>query len=123
MDAPSGGRGTYVFVLAEFENVNAGFTSLGARGKRAETVGSDAAESFLQYAGRRGALDRHLSDQVVLFAALAGGTSIFTASEVTRHLLANIHVIGKFLPARFHVEGALGGEGSVRVEGVSFPKP
>ncbi|WKZ34064.1 MAG: RNA 3'-terminal phosphate cyclase [Thermodesulfobacteriota bacterium] len=93
LDVSSGGRGTYVFVLAEFENVNAGFTSLGGRGKRAETVGSDAAESFLHYVKRRGALDRHLPDQLILFAALAGGTSFFTASEITSHLLTNIHVI------------------------------
>lgn len=123
LDAPSVGRGTSVFILAEFESVRAGFTSLGARGKRAEAVGREAAESFLHYMKRGGALDRHLSDQVVLFTALAGGTSFFTASEITRHLLTNIHVIGKFLPALFHVEGALGDEGSVRVEGVSFQKP
>ncbi len=120
LEAPSAGRGTSVFILAEFENVSAGFVSLGARGKRAEAVGIEAAEDFLRYVKRRGALDRHLSDQVVLYAALADGTSLFTASEITTHLLTNIHVIGKFLPARFHVEGGLGGEGSVRVEGAPF---
>lgn len=122
-EAPSGGRGTSLFVLAEFENIRAGFTSLGARGKRAEAVGREAAEGFLSYMRKRGALDRHLSDQIALYAALAGGTSFFTVSEVTRHLHTNIHVIGKFLPVRFHVEGVPGGDGSVRVEGASFIGP
>ena len=119
-EAPAPGRGTYLFILAEFENIRAGFTALGARGKRAETVGDEAAGEFLSYAYKEGALDRHLSDQVLLYAALSGGESVFSTVEITRHILTNIHVIEKFLPVRFQIKGTPGKEGIIAVKGASF---
>lgn len=120
IEAPSPGRGTYVFILAEFENIRAGFTAHGARGKRAETVGNEAAGEFLSYAGKDGAMDKHLSDQVLLYAALAKGESVFSTVEITRHILTNIHVIEKFLPVRFQIKGTPGQEGIITVKGASF---
>ena len=120
IEAPAPGRGTYLFILAEFENIRAGFTALGARGKRAETVGDEAAGEFLSYAYKEGALDRHLSDQVLLYAALSGGESVFSTVEITRHILTNIHVIEKFLPVRFQIKGTPGEEGIIAVKGASF---
>ena len=120
IEAPSPGRGTSVFILACYENLRAGFTALGARGKRAETVGAEAAEDFISYATGLGALDNHLSDQVLIYMALAGGRSFYSASQITGHLLTNIHVIEKFLPVKFHVEGNAGQVGLVRVDGAGF---
>ena len=65
-EAPSPGRGTSVFIVAEFENTRAGFSALGAPGKRAEAVGEEAALAFLEYLGQEGALDPHLSDQALI---------------------------------------------------------
>jgi len=122
IEAPSPGRGTYLFILAEFENIRAGFTAHGARGKRAEAVGIEAAGEFLSYASKNGALDKHLSDQVLLYAALAKGESVFSTVEITRHVLTNIHVIEKFLPVRFQIDGTRGQEGIVSVKGASFQR-
>ncbi|CAG1066759.1 RNA 3'-terminal phosphate cyclase [uncultured bacterium] len=121
-EAPSPGRGTSVFILAEFENSRAGFSALGAPVKRAEAVGVEAAMAFLEYMGKEGALDPHLSDQALIYMALAGGESSFTTTEITGHLLTNVHVIEKFLPVKFSVEGPAGFEGSVAVRGAGFEK-
>jgi len=106
--------------LADFENVRAGFIGLGAIGKRAEAVADEAADDFLQYWKRKGALDPHLSDQIVLYMALAKGQSAFTTTRITNHLLTNIWVIEQFLPVKFEVKGNVGEEGMVFVKGAGF---
>lgn len=121
-EAASPGRGTSVFILAEFEHTTAGFSALGARGKRAEEVGAEAARAFLEYMETTGALDPHLSDQALLYMALARGESVFTSSRITAHLLTNVHTIEAFLPARFIVEGAEGAQGTVTVSGAGLDK-
>lgn len=118
--APSPGKGTFCFILAEFEQVRGGFSSLGAIGKRAERVGEEAANAFLRYARREGALDPHLADQVVLYMALAEGRSAVTVGEATEHLRTNLWVIERFLPVRFDFTEDKGGEGKVEVEGAGF---
>lgn len=125
-EAPSPGRGTSVFILAEFENARAGFSALGAIGKRAEAVGIEAAEAFLKHTERKAALDPHLADQILIYMAIAKGESFFTASEITSHLLTNIHTIEKFLPVKFKVSGPPGppgSEGSVAVDGAGLERP
>lgn len=120
IEAPSPGRGTFVFICAEFERVRAGFSSLGARGKSAEKVGEEAAAAFLDYYRGRGALDPHLADQMALPMALARGVSRVTAAVLTNHLYTNAHVIEQFLPVRFVIEGEAGKEGGVKVQGAAF---
>lgn len=122
-EAPSPGTGTSIFILAEFEHTRAGFGALGARGKRAEEVGIEAAAAFLEYMETDSAVDAHLADQLLIYMALARGESVFTAARLTGHLLTNIHTIEKFLPARFKVEGSAGGRGLVAAEGAPFAKP
>ena len=118
LDAPATGKGTFIFLLARFENVVAGFSSLGRRGVRAERVADEAAEEFLAYWAAKGALDPHLADQLILYAALAEGRSRFTTSQVSQHLLTNVWVTEQLLPVRFEVEGEIGEEGRVAVEGI-----
>jgi len=43
------GTGTFVFLKTETEHAVAGFTALGERGKRAETVGREAAMELIRY--------------------------------------------------------------------------
>ncbi len=119
-EVPSPGRGTFVFIMAEFEKIRAGFIGLGAKGKRAEAVADEAVDEFLQYFNRSGALDPHLSDQMVLYMALADGESSFTTTRITNHLLTNIWIIEKFLPVRFEIKGNIGEKGAVTVRGAGF---
>ncbi len=119
-EAGAHGTGTSVFITAEFENCRAGFSALGARGKRAEAVGSEAALALAKHLESGGAIDPHLADQLPVYLALARGLSAFTTSEVTSHLTTNVRVIERFLPVKFSIEGKAGAGGTVEVEGAGF---
>jgi RNA 3'-phosphate cyclase len=117
VDAPSPGEGTVVFIWSRFENGNAGFTSLGRKGKRAEKVADDACSQFLRFEASEASVDTHLADQLVLFMALAEGRSSLITESITTHLKTNMWVIEKFLPVRFDADP---GMGRVSVVGVGF---
>ncbi len=107
------GQGTYVFLKAEFENAQAGFSALGARGKRAERVADEACQALENFLALDAAIDPHLADQLILPMALAKEESRFTTSRITRHLTTNIGLVQQFLPVRFEVNGAENGPGEI----------
>jgi RNA 3'-terminal phosphate cyclase (ATP) len=117
ISAPSIGKGTLVFINAEFENVTTGFDALGAIGKRAEEVADEACQGLFDYLDTAGVLDPHLADQVIPYLAMARGTSEFTTRRITRHLLTNIWVIQQFMDVDIRIEGKEGEEGKIRVVG------
>ncbi|OGW40990.1 MAG: RNA 3'-terminal-phosphate cyclase [Nitrospirae bacterium GWD2_57_9] len=112
---PSIGKGTLLFLLAEFENIKAGFGSLGAIGKRAETVADEASREMIDYLTSEGALDQHLADQIIPYLALAAGRSEFSTTRITRHLLTNIWVVKQFLDVDIQVEGREGEKGKITI--------
>lgn len=115
-EAPSPGQGTYVYLSAKFENVTAGFSALGERGKRAETVGEEAASLLSSYIESEACVEERLADQIVLYMALAGGVSRMAVQKITGHLLTNNWVVCRFMPeAVFEVDGEEGGPGTVTV--------
>jgi RNA 3'-terminal phosphate cyclase (ATP) len=117
ISAPSIGKGTLVFLSAEFENVTTGFDALGAIGKRAEEVADEACQGLFDFLDTASAFDPHLADQVIPYLAMAHGTSEFTTSRITRHLLTNIWVIQQFIDVDIRIEGKEGETGKVTVMG------
>ena len=117
VEAPSIGQGTFLIIVAEFENSIAGFSALGQRGKRAEVVGEEAAIAFIDFYQSGAALDPYLADQILPYLAIAKGESVITTSRISRHLLTNIWVIEQFIPVRFIVEGKEGEKGKITVSG------
>lgn len=109
------GHGTFIFLKAEYEHADAGFTVLGARGKPAELVGEEAAREFLEHHRTGMPVDPHLADQLVLYLACAPGPSLVATSRITRHLVTNLEVAGYFLNLRSEVAGVEGGPGRVRI--------
>ncbi len=73
-----------------------GGSALGERGKRAEFVGEEAARKFYDEYSSDAAFDSHLADQVMTFAAVAKGRTVYTTTNVTLHQLSNAYVISKF---------------------------
>ena len=91
-----------------------GGTSLGERGKPAEKVGEEAALELLSELKSEGVVDRHLADQLMVFAAVATGKTIYTTTQVTLHQKSNAYVISKFLGDIVKFEGKkveIGGSG------------
>ena len=121
--APGPGRGTFLFLLAETETALAGFSSLGALGKRAETVGTEVADELCRHLATGAPLDPHLADQLVPILALCPGESSFATSCITRHLLTNLWVISQFRPLRFQVTGEEGTPGEVTIFPGDWPEP
>jgi RNA 3'-terminal phosphate cyclase (ATP) len=113
VEGESIGQGTLVFLKAEFENGLAGFSALGARGKRAEKVADEVCQELEDFLASDTAIEPHLADQLVLPMALAKEESRFTTSRITRHLTTNIWLIQQFLPVRFEVTGAQEKSGEV----------
>ncbi len=116
VDAPSLGKGTFFFLLAEFENSTAGFSSLGAIGKRAETVAEESCQDFFKFMGTDTAVEHHLADQLIPYLSLSGGISSFTVSSISQHLLTNVWVVKNFLPVRIEVEGKEGEKGKILID-------
>ncbi len=114
LQAPS--PGSVVAITGIFENTRIVATALGSRGKRAESVGEEAAAAFCTFIDRPGAVDEHLADQIVLPLALATGESVFTTVRITRHLVTNVEVIRLFLDREIEVEGEVGKPGRVRIQ-------
>ncbi|MHA1615942.1 MAG: RNA 3'-terminal phosphate cyclase [Candidatus Njordarchaeales archaeon] len=96
------------------------YDSLGARGKRAEVVGQEAAEGLIKQIRNCGAVDVHHTDQLVPFMALAKGVSEIYSSEISLHTLTAIQVAQMIIGAKFEVKGSQGSPGLIRAEGIGL---
>lgn len=79
----------------------------GERGKRAEDVSQEA---VTELGKETWDVDRHLADQLLLYAALAQGETSFRTSEITEHFKTNAGVIMKFLDRKIQYS-----DGNVRI--------
>lgn len=111
------GKGTFVFLHAKAENSAAGFSSLGAPGKKAEEVGEEVAREFLAYTASGGTIDPYLADQLILFLASARGESSFSTSCITAHLLTNLAITKEFTGVDYEAQGTTGLPGMVSISG------
>jgi len=96
--------GSQICLIAKFENTVIGTDNLGKLGKRAEDVGKEAALMLLEEQKTEACLDKHTTDQILPYIALAEGKSLVTVAEITNHCKTNIWVIEKFLEGKFEIE-------------------
>ncbi len=115
IDAPSPGKGTVVFLLAQYENASAGFTGYGRLRYPAERVADDAFEEFDAYRRTDGALDPYLADQIMLPLCLAQGGSHYSTSRITEHLLSMAWLLRQFVDRKIEVQGEKGRPGRVLI--------
>ena len=87
----------------------------GARRRTAEFIGKQTALDLLADLGSGAAVDRHLADQVIPFAALAKGTSTFRIPSVTEHVEARLWLVEKILGAKSRIH-----ENLVTIDGIGF---
>lgn len=91
-DAVSFGSG--IVLWAQFENTVLGADSLGEKGKRAEDVGREAAESMISELASNAPTDKYMTDQAVPYLALFGG-SVRTPA-LSAHAETNIWIAKQF---------------------------
>jgi RNA 3'-phosphate cyclase len=80
-----------------------GADCLGEKGKKAEDVGTEAAERLMSEINSKAPVDSHLADQILKYIALLQESKIKT-SKITRHTKTNIYVIEKFLGKKFEID-------------------
>jgi RNA 3'-terminal phosphate cyclase (ATP) len=95
--------GNSILIFRQNESEFIGASSLGERGKKAEQVGREAAEQFLQETTGRPNVDSHLADMLVTLYSCAHGETRFTTSHVTKHLETNLLIASKISGATFEI--------------------
>jgi RNA 3'-terminal phosphate cyclase (ATP) len=91
---PADSPGSSILLRGVYEQTLAGFDALGERGVPSEEVADRAVEAFTAFHGGRGAVDRHMADQVLVVLAIAGGQVEIPA--VTDHVETNLAVLRAF---------------------------
>jgi len=117
---PHLGPGSGIVLWAEAGNTVIGADALGARGKRAEIVGAEAAQKLLQEISSGAALDRHMSDNILLYTALADGESRIGGSELTMHAHTVTWLLKQLLNVNIELNGNLGGPFTAVIKGAGI---
>jgi RNA 3'-terminal phosphate cyclase (ATP) len=101
---PSSSPGCACCVIVEFENTFLGSDQIGAPTIRAEDVGARAARELIREIDSGACVDTHMTDQILPYLALAGGTGRVSIAQPTLHALTNMWVIEHFLDGRFDLD-------------------
>ncbi len=86
--------GTSILVSLAYEQTRAGFDALGEPGLPAEDVGQRAAEAALAFHEGDAVVDEHMADQLLVFAAIAGGTLVIP--RMTEHVETSLALLEEF---------------------------
>ena len=93
-----------------------GSDQAGKRGRSSEEIGKYVARSLLEDLERGATVDRYLADQLIIYAALAGGATEFIIPCLTEHVDANLWLVEKF-GARTRLEG-----NTLHIEGLGYSR-
>lgn len=91
-----------------------GSDQAGKRGRSSERIGRYVARNLLEDLKTGATVDRYLADQLVIYAALAEGTTEYIVPRLTEHVDANLWLVEK-LGARARIEGT-----TLRIEGLGY---
>ncbi len=109
-------------VLAAFADreggARLGADRAGALGRSAESIGRNVAAHLLEDLRPGATVDRHATDQIVPFAALAAGESRFRVAANTEHLQTNAWLAREFLGVSVTLEDSI-----LSVSGACFQAP
>jgi len=109
--------GSSILVYATESSKFVGASSLGDRGKKAEAVGEEAANNFLNEMNTGPCVDSHLADMLVTLLSCVPSKSTFTTSFLTDHFSTNCVVAEKLTGCKVKTEKF---SSSWRVEIVGF---
>jgi RNA 3'-terminal phosphate cyclase (ATP) len=118
---PHLGPGSGITLWAVFENTIMGADALGERGKRAEIVGREAAEKLVEDIRTGAAVDRHASDMLPVFMALADGVSEYTGASLTSHTATVFDLLRLLMEnVEIFLDGEPGRPFKARIKGISL---
>lgn len=93
-----------------------GADQAGQRGRSSESIGRHVARSLLADLATGATVDRHLADQLIIYAALATGTTEYIVPSITEHVDANLWLVERF-GAKVRSEGS-----HLYIEGLGFTR-
>jgi RNA 3'-terminal phosphate cyclase (ATP) len=99
----SPGSSILIYSASDF-GLYIGGDSIGEPGKRAEAVGKEAADRFLESMLAQALVDPFIADMLVLPLALSKGTSKYRVARLTQHLLTNLHVASEITGCKYSIE-------------------
>jgi len=97
-----------------------GADSVGERGKPAEEVGRSAANQLVAEIRSGAPVDRHMSDILIPYLAVADGKSEFKTSQITMHTITNAKMAELVSGTEITVRGDLGSPGTVVIKGIGL---
>ncbi len=113
--------GCGIILVAELESgALLGSDNLGKLGVPAEKVAEDAANDLIKQLDTGAPVDKHLGDQLVIWASLASGTSEYRVSELTTHTTTSIELCRMFAGAEAEIKGSLGEPATIRIRGIGY---
>lgn len=122
-EANAFGTGSGIVLFAESSTgMKLAGSALGKRGVTAEAVGQAAAEELLHELQHSVCVDKHLQDQLIVFMALANGTSQILCGSLTLHTETAIHVAHQLTQAKFKPSPQEGGTVLLECVGAGIPK-
>jgi len=95
------GAGGAIVLAARMEHTSLGASATAQRGVPAEQLGSEAGQLLREEILSGATLDTHAADQILIYMALAGGTSRFLARDLSSHAATTIWLLEQFLPVHF----------------------
>ncbi|MEM2202842.1 MAG: RNA 3'-terminal phosphate cyclase [Sulfolobales archaeon] len=113
---PHIGQGSGIAIWADSQNTRLGADSIGARDKRAEDVGIEAASRLANDLLTGASLDTHMSDMIVPYLLLARGPSEVTCASLTLHAYTIIEISKKLVSGvSIEYEGSMNKPFTLRV--------
>jgi len=97
-------KGAGLSLVAVYEKGRLGSNVLTTKGHPAKQAGEDVAKDLLKEMSSGATMDIHTADQLLPYMAMANGTSEFTVSRISKHLLSQMDTLETFLDVRFGVE-------------------
>ena len=99
-DTPATSPGNVITLWHGYNGVNL----IGEQGTPAEVVAKQAVDELSQ---ENAAIDRHLADQLLIYAAIAKGATQYQTSLCSEHLRTNAEIIKQFIPKKIAYQNAM----------------
>jgi RNA 3'-terminal phosphate cyclase (ATP) len=87
----------------------------GKRGRSSESIAEFVVKALMEDLHTGATTDRHLADQLIVFAALAKGRTEYLLPQLTEHVESNLWLVEKILGARTELHG-----NHVRIDGIGL---
>lgn len=101
-------------------NTIIGADAIGEKGKPAEVVGYEASRILLKTITAKSPVDAFLSDQLIIYMALAEGSSKIITNEFTLHTKTAIEVCEQLTSASFSVKEKSNNQVEISCNGIGF---